>query len=338
MTNEQLPFHLPHYCMLCGARLIYTEINIVAGEGKASWRCSGCGKEETDNWSEIDFSLDDQADQSLPDTQFTSLISDFMLTPPPPPSSYFDDPEDSPMNQEEFVRAFQEHQMQYITLHQQLEPEGVAGIIRAAHFPLFALNDLRGRFPFKSYGWGSGGSKAESAGLVSSFSLKYAGPDYPNVTERIIIEQEDRESYPRLRRTTDESGTFDERRIVRILADLPESEWPDMQALSEGKAIYRYVNIETVRRAPVVHASIKLQSGEAASWAIKRFNAPLPIAYACTQIDDTMIDIGMIGPAAEEIESLLGQLARLTPESVALDQLNLGLKAWDEYLQRRFQS
>jgi hypothetical protein len=51
-----------------------------------------------------------------------------------------------------------------------------------------------------------------------------------------------------------------------------------------------------------------------------------------------MIDVGMIGPAAEEIESLLGEWMRLTPESVALDQLNLALKAWAEYVQRRFQS
>jgi hypothetical protein len=336
MPSEQLPPHLPRYCMLCGERLIYTEINTVAGEGEASWKCSGCGKEETTNWSEITFSPDDQADQSLPDTQFTSLISDQMLMPPPP--SYFDNPEDWPFAQEDFLSEFREYQMREITLQQQLETEGVAGIVRAAHFPLFALNDLRGRFPFKSYGWGSGGSKAESAGPLSSFSLTYAGPDYPNVTERILIEEYDRESHPWLHLTTDEPQTYDARHIVRILANLPESEGRDMQALSEGMAIYQYVNLETVRRTPVARASIQLQSGEIASWAILRFNAPLPIAYAYAQIENTKIQIGAIGRAAEEIESLLEELTRLTQESVALDQLNLGRKAWDEYLRRRFQS
>jgi hypothetical protein len=336
MTNEQPPPHLPRYCMLCGARLIYTEINTVAGEGMASWRCSGCGKEETTNWSEIDFSADDESDQSLPDTQFESLISDHMLMPPPP--SYFDNPEDSPMAQEDFAREFREYQMQYIALERQLETEGVVGIVRAAHFPLFALNDLRERFPFKSYGWGIEGPKAESAGRLSSFSLTYAGPDYRNVTERIVIEQYDRESHPWLHLTTDEPQTYDARHIVRILANLPESEGREMQALSEGMAIYQYVNLETVRRTPVARASIQLQSGEIASWAILRFNAPLPIAYAYAQIENTKIQIGAIGRAAEEIESLLEELTRLTQESVALDQLNLGLKAWDEYLRRRFQS
>jgi hypothetical protein len=325
--------------MLCGARLIYTEISKIAVEVKVSWRCSGCGKEQTGKWSEITFSTDDQGDQSSPDIQVTSPISEYMLMPPPPPpSSYFDDPEDSPMNQEESARAFQEHQMQYMALHQQFETAGIAGIVRAAHFPLFALNDLRERFPFKSCAWGGGWPKAESAGVVTSFGLTYAGPDYQNVTERIVIEQEDRQSHPRLHHTTDKSETFDAHRIVRILANLPDPEAPDMQALCECKAIYQYVNLDTVRRAPIVHASIKLQSGESASWAIQRYNAPLPIAYAHAQIEDTMIDVGMIGPAAEEIESLLGEWMRLTPESVALDQLNLALKAWAEYVQRRFQS
>jgi len=70
---------------------------------------------------------------------------------------------------------------------------------------------------------------------------------------------------------------------------------------------------------------------------IRRFNAPLSLAYARAQIEDTIIDVGAIGRAAEEIENLLGQLTRLTPESVALDQLNHGLKAWDNYFKRGFQ-
>jgi hypothetical protein len=51
-----------------------------------------------------------------------------------------------------------------------------------------------------------------------------------------------------------------------------------------------------------------------------------------------VLDVGAIGPAAEEIEILLGQLTQLTPESDVPDQINLGIKTWGEYFQRRFQS
>ena len=66
--------------------------------------------------------------------------------------------------------------------------------------------------------------------------------------------------------------------------------------------------------------------------------SPLPLAYARAQIENTILDVGAIGPAAEEIEILLGQLTQLRPESDFPDQINLGLKAWGEYFQRRFQS
>ena len=65
---------------------------------------------------------------------------------------------------------------------------------------------------------------------------------------------------------------------------------------------------------------------------------PLPLAYTRAQIENTILDVGAIGPAAEEIEILLGQLTQLTPESDVPDQINLGLKALGEYFQRRFQS
>ena len=65
---------------------------------------------------------------------------------------------------------------------------------------------------------------------------------------------------------------------------------------------------------------------------------PATLAYARAQIENTVLDVGAIGPAAEEIEILLRQLTRLRPESELPDQINLGLKAWGEYFQRRFQS
>ena len=52
----------------------------------------------------------------------------------------------------------------------------------------------------------------------------------------------------------------------------------------------------------------------------------------------TYLDVGAIAPAAEEIGILLRQLTQLRPESDLPDQINLGLKAWGEYFQRRFQS
>ena len=69
MTSEPLPHHLPRYCMFCGAPLNYTEISAVAGEGSASWNCTGCGKEDTDNWSEFDFTPIDQTDESSTDQE-----------------------------------------------------------------------------------------------------------------------------------------------------------------------------------------------------------------------------------------------------------------------------
>jgi hypothetical protein len=351
MTSEPLPPHLPWYCMFCGASLIYTEISTVAGQGSASWKCSGCGKENTDNWSEVDFTADDQTEPE-PDIEFTPPSPDypFILPPPPPPPPlpvgltmpppppYFDNPEVARIVQEQFEREFQEQRKQYEALSRQIEADGVVAIVRAAHFPLFALNGLQGRFPFQSHGWGGGWSQGKTPCMLSSFSLKYEGTSYPNVTERIDIEQEDNEGRPWLNSINDESQTFDADRVVRLLAGLPGGDEPDMQSLWEGMAIYQYVNLETARRAPVIRASIQLQSGEVASWAIRRFNAPLSLAHARAQIEGTQCDVGAIGRAAEEIENLLGQLTRLTPESAALDQINLGLKAWDEYFQRGFRS
>ena len=54
---------------------------------------------------------------------------------------------------------------------------------------------------------------------------------------------------------------------------------------------------------------------------------PLPLAYARAQIENTILDVGAIEPAAEEIEILLGQLTQLRPESDFLDKINPGLKA-----------
>ncbi|HMB28038.1 MAG TPA: hypothetical protein VKS99_08015 [Blastocatellia bacterium] len=65
---------------------------------------------------------------------------------------------------------------------------------------------------------------------------------------------------------------------------------------------------------------------------------PATLAYARAQIENTVLDVGAIGPAAEEIEIQLRQLRQLRPESDLPDRINLGLKAWGEYFQRRFQS
>jgi len=224
MTSEPLPSHLPLYCMSCGASLIYTEISTVDGEGSASWKCSGCGEEDKDNWSEFDFTPIDQTNQSAPepDIEFKLPWPDYpvMLPPPPPLSgglampltpSYSDIPEDARIVQEQFLKEIQERNKRYEALMRQIE-------------------------------------------------------------------------------------------------------------------------------ADVVQASIQMQSGEVASWIIRRFNAPLSLAHARANIEGTLCDVGAIGRAAEEIENLLGQLTRLTPDSAVLDQLDRGLKAWLEYIQRGFQS
>jgi len=85
------------------------------------------------------------------------------------------------------------------------------------------------------------------------------------------------------------------------------------------------------------HANINTTAvGEVASWTLRQFDAPVPTVYARAQIENTVLEVGANGPAAEEIERLLGQLTRLTLESAALDQIHRGLKAWDEYFQRGF--
>src|SRR5262245_16975672 len=159
MTSEPLPSHLPLYCMSCGASLIYTEISTVDGEGSASWKCSGCGEEDKDNWSEFDFTPIDQTNQSAPepDIEFKLPWPDYpvMLPPPPPLSgglampltpSYSDIPEDARIVQEQFLKEIQERNKRYEALMRQIEADGVVAIVRAAHFPLFALSDLQGRF------------------------------------------------------------------------------------------------------------------------------------------------------------------------------------------------
>jgi hypothetical protein len=255
----------------------------------------------------------------------------------PTTPSYIDN-EDARIVQEQVEREFQEHQKQYEALRRQIEADGVVAIVRAAHFPLFALNGFQGRFPFQSHGWGCGWSPGKTPRMLSSFSLTYTGPSYPNVTELFVIEQEDEESRPGLNLMTDESQAFDADRVVRLLAGLPVGEEPDMRSLWKGKAIYQYVNLETARRAPVVCPSIQLQSGDVASWTIRRFNAPLSIAHARANIEGTLCDVGAIGRAAEEIENLLEQLTRLTPDSDLLNQIDRGLKAWLENIQRGFPS
>ncbi|HEY7182254.1 MAG TPA: hypothetical protein VIC84_12585 [Blastocatellia bacterium] len=41
--------------------------------------------------------------------------------------------------------------------------------------------------------------------------------------------------------------------------------------------------------------------GEVASWTLRQFDAPVPTVYARAQIENTVLEVGAIGPAAEEI-------------------------------------
>ena len=295
MENEPSSPTFPRYCILCGASLTYSEMTITDGQEKTSYRCSGCGNE----------------------------------------GAYSPKPEKSGIAPGRPAKELHERQWQYVEFTRQIRAEGVSAIVRAAHFPLFALNDLRERFPLHSYNWGGKFRSDKTPQVaVSRFRLTYAGPGHPNITERIVIEQEDNDFRPVSHLTADKAQNFDTNHFLQILRRLPMPNEPTMHALWEGKAIYQYVNLELARRATVISASIQLRSGEFASWAIRRFDAPLPIAYAHTKIENTILDVGGIGPAANEIESLLRQLTRLTPESAALDQLNRSNEPWIEYLRR----
>jgi endonuclease IV len=174
--------------------------------------------------------------------------------------------------------------------------------------------------------------------LLSNLDLRYEGPDYPKNSERIAIDQRGKEINPKSRLIDRASHPIHTSYIVNFLASLTDTEEPAMQALHQGMAIYQYVNIGAILLTSAVHTSIQAQSGEVVSWSIWRFNAPLPLVYAEAQIENTTISVGAIGPAADEIEDLLGRLTRLTPESAVLDQVELGARAWNEYLQHFYRT
>jgi hypothetical protein len=306
MTTGSLPPLISRYCIICGALLTFTDITTSAGQGQASWTCSRCGDKSGVGWTEFSSSKAQRRsdDQLMPPPQFPAVA-------PMPPV---------------IPDAARAAQAQTKALQQQIDAHGVVAIVQAAHFPLFALSDIHGRFLPQGHGWGGGEwSEGKVPRPLSSFHLEYAGPSHQHVAERIIIGQEDREAHPQFS-------------IAEFLADLPDPDVPGLRLLWEGGAIYQFVNVETVREAPVVYARIELQSGEAVLWSIRRFNAPLPIAHAQAQIERTRIDVGAIGPAAEDLEQVLGHLTQLTPESATLDQLNQGLQAWSAYLQHHYWS
>jgi hypothetical protein len=342
MTIDPLPHHLPMYCMFCGTRLTYTEIREVAGEGSASWKCTGCGRENTNQWEGIEFIPVDQTDQSSTeietDIEIDALSPDYPFPLPPPPPSFFDNSEAGRVIYEQYMKEHLEYQKHYEALSRQIEADGIAALLKAMHFPLFALIDIRERFPFTSYQWGGGWGTGKTQLLLSNIDLRYEGPDYPKNTERIAIDQRGKEINPKSRLIDRASHPIHTSYIVNFLASLTGTEEPTMQALHQGMAIYQYVNIGAILLTTAVHTSIKAQSGEVVSWSIWRFNAPLPLVYAGAQIENTTISVGAIGPAADEIENLLGQLTRLTPESAVLDQVDLGARAWKEYLQHFYRT
>lgn len=337
MSADPLSLHLPMYCKNCGASLTYTE---------ASWKCNGCGKEGTYDCDVIEFIWEDETEQSSTDieesVQFDSGIPIILPPPPPRPSSFSDDLEDAPMiDEEEYERIRIEHLEQLKqnkALTRQIEAEGIVAIVRSAHFPLFALSNIRERFPFLSYGFRSEVAAGEATQLVGTFNLGYEGPNHPKNTERITINQKSKEGKSAFILIAGEFKLLYTDYVISFLAGLTGSEDPSMLALWQGKAIYQYINREVMRRTPAVSISIKAQSGEVVSWGVWRFEAPLPLIYAVAQIDNTMIEIGAIGPAADEIENLLGQLARLTPGSAILDQTDQSVRAWAEHLKHYYRT
>src|SRR5262245_38829127 len=102
MENKPSSPTFPRYCILCGASLTYSEMTLTDGQEKTSYRCSGCGNE----------------------------------------GAYFRKPEKSGIAPGRPAKELQEHQRQYVKFTRRIRAEGVSAIVRAAHFPLFVLNDL----------------------------------------------------------------------------------------------------------------------------------------------------------------------------------------------------
>lgn len=325
------------YCSNCGEGLKYDQVIKGGKQVGTSVVCLGCGEGGTSFSDSL--SSEELSNLMFPDKDHLppSLASDliFVLPPPPPPLP-----------------------SQFLTLWQEFETYGFGVIVMASHFPLFALAELEERFFPGDLSYANGQPGDPLQHVLSGVTLTYAGPSYEHITERIIIEQEDAESLTgdesamtfwaeesdffsgqadqqELSSTADLSGDLDARHTVRFLERLLDPDAPNMRSLVEGMSIYRYINSNAVRQTPAVDVRIEHRSGEVSSWAIRRFKAPLPIAYAQAQIDNTQIKLGAIGAAGNDIENLLSHLTRLTPESALADKLNEGWKAWMEYRSKR---
>jgi hypothetical protein len=149
----------------------------------------------------------------------------------------------------------------------QIEADGIAAVLKAMHFPLFALIDILERFPVTSYQWGSGWATGKTQPLLSNLDLRYEGPDYPKNHERIAIDQRGKEINPESRLIDRASYPIHTSYIVYFLASLTGTEEPGMQALHQGMAIYQYVNIGAILLTPAVKTSIQARTGEVVSWS-----------------------------------------------------------------------
>jgi hypothetical protein len=325
------------YCSNCGEDLKYDQVTKGGKLVGTRVVCLGCGEGGTSFSgplsSEELFDLMFPNKDHLPPSLTSDLIS--ALPPPPPPLP-----------------------SQFSALGQEYLTYGFGAIVMAAHFPVFALAELEGRFFPRDMSYAGGRPGDPSQHVLSGVTLAYAGPSYERITECIIIEQEDAESLTadkstmdfwaeesdffsgeadqqELSSTADFSGDLDARDTVWFLERLLVPDAPDMRSLLEGKSIYRYINSNVVRQTPAVDVRIEHGSGEVSSWEIRRFKAPLPIAYAQAQIDNTQIKLGAIGAAGNDIENILSHLTRLTPESALADKFNEGWKAWREYRSKR---
>src|SRR5262245_24706124 len=318
----------PHYCSACGEKLKYYQVN-KGGKQVIRGVCSGCGK-GGESFSDP-LSSEELADMMFPDKGHlpSSLTSDmiFGLTlppPPPPPPS------------------------QLLALGQEFETYGFGVIVMAAHFPLFVLADLEERFFPEDLSYAGGRPGDPMQHVLSGVTLSYAGPSYEQITERIIIEQEDAESLTGDGSATtfwaEESDYFSgqaDQQEPSSIADLSndldafDTVWFLARFIGTDEASMRSLMEDMSRQLPADDMRIEHGSGEVSSWAIRRFKAPLEITYAQSQIDNTRIKLGAIGAAGDDIESLLSRLTRLTPDSALADNLNEGWKAWTKYRSKR---
>ncbi|MCH8876488.1 MAG: hypothetical protein IIA89_06650 [Chloroflexi bacterium] len=317
MSETELPANLPRYCDMCGGRITVTVLERHERRGQAVLECSACGHKSGIGWSEGGGEVDEKSPagewiyageswgpalkiDEEGNVTYEALTPKPTLPPDPP----------------ELV----EQREEYRQISQRADKYGINALLEAAQFPIFAFVDLEPRLlprgTSRGRRWTRGAPRRPALGKAG---FLYVGPSYEEPTEGLTVENTDSETLPE----AFTAGGFLDAQDASILLMNVAFGLLDLPELHEGRAIYRYVNQEAFGRADVLRPRVRLRSGEEAEWEVRRLTGPVAFGYAGTRIGRASIRIGAVGPVADDLESLLGQLTRLvigSEEVSALDE------------------